>query len=130
MGSYVWQSGITVPKSTPASAPLVYPPSIGDVWLDRIEVMIPPGPKGLLAFYIANSGTPVVPFNGYDNWIYADSQLLEYPLGVEVHTGLAVYAYNTDVNPHAFWVRWIGRPMTLESVPSATSVVPQMVIVS
>ena len=40
--------------------------------VQRIEIVVPPGPSGLMGFRLRHSGRTVIPYNNY-NWIIADN---------------------------------------------------------
>jgi hypothetical protein len=117
-GTYVWQSAVTVAANRVATNPLKVSPLLGDIWLDKVHIRIPPGPKGNTGVSIVNAGVGIVPFGGNPTFMLADDELLEYDVGAEVNNGLQVWTYNTDVTAHTIQVRWIGRPMSVENLSS------------
>jgi hypothetical protein len=96
---------VTVPAGTLITAPQTTALSLRDAVLQRIEVVIPPGPSGLMGFAFLHSGQQIIPFNTAQ-WIIADDDKLSwdvdnYPTGNK----WSVRAYNTDVYAHSLYLR-------------------------
>lgn len=96
---------VTVPAGTLSTAPQTTALTLRDAVLLRIEVVIPPGPSGLMGFAFLHSGQQIIPFNTAQ-WIIADDDKLQwdvdnYPTGNK----WAVKAYNTDVYSHSIYLR-------------------------
>lgn len=125
--TYVWQKQITVPKNTPGTAPLITVVDLGDVWVDSVEIDIPPGNKGLAAIMLADETSHVtnptawLPFGYPASWILADSQLLRYNVGVEKSGKWGIWQYNTDVVNHLMQIRIIGYYM-VQAPPNSSNV--------
>jgi len=96
---------VTVPAGTLATAPQTTALTLRDAVLQRIEVVIPPGPSGLMGFAFLHSGQQIIPFTT-SQWIIADDDKLEWEVD-QFPTGnkWSVKAYNTDVYPHSIYLR-------------------------
>lgn len=72
--------------------------------VDRVEILIPPGPSGLVGFRLAHSGQSVIPYTG-ERWFVADNVHLDWPLE-NFPTGGAweLWAYNVDIYAHTLRV--------------------------
>ena len=83
--------------------------------VDRVEIVIPPGPSGLVGFRVAHSGQSVLPYTG-DRWFVVDDERLDWPIE-RFPTGGAweLWTYNLDVYAHAIQV-WF-HVTDIESLP-------------
>ena len=95
-----------VPAGTPSSAPvsmsMAFPPRTVDV----IEIVIPPGPSGVVGFAIQNSGVTVIPYES-DDWIVGNNEKITWPLDGYINSGSwQIIGYNTGINDHAVYVRF------------------------
>lgn len=117
LGTYVWPISVTTPPLTLPAAPLSTPPMIGDIWIDKVELQIPPGHNGLTGIYVANGSTAILPYSQVPQFLIATDELLEYDVGDQFGRSLAVVTYNTDVLPHTHYLRISGRYMV--QVPNA-----------
>lgn len=72
--------------------------------VDRVEIIIPPGPSGLVGFKLAHSGQAVIPIQA-DIWNVADDTRFDWPL-TNFPDGLAweLWTYNTDVYDHSIYL--------------------------
>ena len=66
----------------------------------QIDVIVPPGPSGLVGFYIAHSGTQVIPYE-VGQFIIVDDVHMLWPIG-GLPTGekWTLVGYNNDIYPH------------------------------
>lgn len=117
---------VTVPAGTLSTAPQ----DTNLTWLEgiieRIEVVVPPGPSGLVGFSIGHSRQPIIPFAS-GQWIIADDQHFDwqienYPTGAKWF----VRAYNQDIYSHSLYfvvhIREFGR--TTIPVANIVPIVP------
>jgi hypothetical protein len=132
--NYVWQQQITVPANRPTSNPLITEVNLGDVWIDSVEIDIPPGNKGLAGIFLAmetshvNNPTTWLPFGAPATWILADSELLKYKVGVEMPGAWGIWQYNTDVVSHLMQIRIEGYFMVQAPANSSVQPVAQLVL--
>lgn len=75
--------------------------------VQRIEILIPPGPSGLVGFRLVHSGRPVIPYDT-SKWIVADDEVIKwdtenYPVG----SAWALQAYNLDAYDHTLYLRFL-----------------------
>lgn len=93
---------VTVPAGTPASAPVTFPLVFNDGSVVEIDVKVPPGPSGNLAFFIGAGGSQYVP-RTKGSFVIPDSDYFTWPLDNAINSGSwSVTAYNTGVYPHTF----------------------------
>lgn len=104
--------------ATPTTINLTMPPRT----VERIDWRVPPGPQGLLGWYLAMGGTQVVPY-GTANYVIANDEsaswdLTDLPDGGEWQ----LVGYNTDSHPHTVYLRF---HVSVPVVPTpATLIIP------
>lgn len=84
-----------------------------DAVLERVEVVIPPGPSGLVGFALVHSGQQVIPFTVGD-WLIGDNEKISFDLE-RFPTGdlWSVRAYNLDIYDHSLYFRFFFRELGL-----------------
>lgn len=98
---------VTIPRGTAIASPLVTPLQFNQGLVTQIEIVVPPGPSGLMGFRIRHSGEPVIPYNR-DNWIIADNEPIKWPLsGFPIGAAWDIQGYNTDVYDHTLYLRFL-----------------------
>lgn len=128
--TYVYPVTFTIPANVTAAVPHVVTPKLGNIWIDSIEIHVPPGNKGLSGIYVTNNGVAILPWATPPVWLQADAEVLRYDIDVEVDTLLQVFTYNTDVQAHLVQLRVIGRPMVVQNpTTAATAITPIAVAV-
>jgi len=100
---------VATPALTAIATPLTTAMTFNRGIAERIEVLIPPGPSGLVGFRIAHSGDVVIPYDR-SKWIIADDEVIKWELE-DYPTGSAwsLITYNTDVYAHTLYVRILVR---------------------
>jgi len=107
MASEVRSFTVTVPAGTTAAAPFTLDCSFPPRQVDGIEIIVPPGPNGVLGFNIANSDVTVIPYDS-DGWIIASDEKIAWQLDGYINSGSwQINAYNTGTLPHTFYVRFL-----------------------
>jgi hypothetical protein len=95
---------ILTPAGTTKAAPLTSALNFDLGIVDRMEVLVPPGPRGFAGFKIAHSGQVIIPRSG-TSWIISDNfthdwVLDSYPVGQK----WSVITHNTDVYDHTIYI--------------------------
>lgn len=98
---------VTIPAGTLQSAPLrqsiTMPPRI----VDTLQVIIPPGPSGLMGFAITMGGVNVLPIQP-GTFIVTDNEKITWPLtGLPDSGAWQLTGYNTGVFDHTVYLRWL-----------------------
>lgn len=118
MARQIFRFTATVPAATPQSAPVTVPLAVPVMDVDEIRLRIPPGPSGLMGFYLAVGGGRVIPYNGAD-WIVADDENMAFPLDSFPSSGAwSLVGYNLGTFAHSVMVTF------LLSVPQAPVQLP------
>ena len=116
---------ITIPPGTTKAVPQLTALSLQDSIVERIQVVIPPGPSGLMGFAFVHSGQQVIPFKDGE-WIVVDDQRLDWPIE-HFPTGdkWSVKAYNLDVHAHTIYLFLHLREIP---IPVVTRIVPVTIV--
>lgn len=96
---------VTVPSGTPEASPVDTDLEFTDGRIERIEIMVPPGPSGLVGFAVIHSSQQIIPYQA-GTFIIADNEVLRwdlqrYPEG----SPWTIRAYNLDEYDHTLHVR-------------------------
>jgi hypothetical protein len=98
---------VTVPAGTPTSAPTSTPTVFDPGDVERIEVFIPSGHGGLTGFALFQAHNQIIPYRG-GQFIVDDDDTISWPVEGFLNTGdWQLTAYNLDVNPHSFYIRFL-----------------------
>lgn len=107
MADEIRQYTVLVPAGTPAAAPVTVAMPMPPRDVEAIQVVVPPGPNGLVGFAILMSGVPVIPY-GSDQWIITAGENITWPVEHYPDSGAwAVRAYNTGTSDHSLYFRWL-----------------------
>lgn len=97
----------TIPAGTPSTAPAKLALTIPVRRVDRIEVTVPPGPRGNVGFQLGMSGSQVVPANA-GQWIVTDNERMSWDLyGLPDSGAWQLIGYNDGTQPHTIYVRFL-----------------------
>lgn len=113
MAAEVHQFTATIPANTAKTTPVTVSLALDYYEVESIDLEVPPGPAGLMGFYIARSGQQWIPYEA-DEWIVWDDRydswyLSDQPTG----SGWQVVGYNLDVYDHDVVVRFhVNTPPT------------------
>lgn len=96
---------LVVPAGTPIAAPVQASLYAQRADLQELEILVPPGPSGLVGFSFWHSSRQQIPkIDG--TWIIANDETIRWPLsGYSVNPDWSIRAYNLDVYPHTLFVR-------------------------
>ena len=107
MASEVQAFQVVSPFGTvPASGffrPLTMPARI----VERLEVRVPPGPRGEVGFSIGAAGTPILPVQ-LGTFIVTDNEIIDWPLENQIDSGgWSLFGYNTGRFDHTIYIRFL-----------------------
>lgn len=112
-------------KASPATTSLVFPESL----VEQIDLEVPPGPRGLLGFYIARSGTQVLPFTAGE-WLVWDNRMKSYAFhDLPTGSGWQAVSYNTGGYAHTYYVTFHTSPLPVPEAEHRELVRPVIRIV-
>lgn len=114
MAERVLQHVTTIPAGTPVATPWEEALGFHDWDVERIDLIVPPGPAGNMGFYLANNGQPWVP-RALGEWLVFDDHVLHVePTGYPTGTGWQLVGYNLGQYDHdviaLFHVNPVGIP--------------------
>ncbi len=110
----------TVPANTAQAAPATFDIGFPPRVVDTVELVIPPGPSGTVGFYLANSAVRVIPYDS-DDWLIMSGEKVSWPLDGYIDSGAwELHAYNTGVQDHTIYVRFLLSLTTGSTTPQTT----------
>lgn len=112
MADEIRQYTVTVPASTLSTAPITVPMTMPPRIVEAVQIIVPPGPNGLVGFAVRVGGVTVIPY-GSDPWIITSGEAITWPLEHYPDAGSwSVQAYNTGTVAHSIYFRWLLRYVT------------------
>jgi len=130
MAVSIRQTTATIPANTPKTALYVAPITLDYFDIESVDLEVPPGPAGLMGFYLARSGQQVIPYESGEFLVWDDRfdswYLTDQPTG----SGWQIVGYNLDVYDHDVVVRfhvnligaaWASAPPSLRFVTSGVT---------
>lgn len=109
MADEVRQFTISVPAGTLATAPATFLMTMPPREVEALQIIVPPGPSGLVGFAVLVGGVQVIPYLS-DPWIITAGENITWPLDRMPNSGSwAVRAYNTGTTAHSVYFRWLLR---------------------
>jgi len=117
----VRQFTVLVPAGTTAAAPITVPMDMPPRRVEALQVVVPPGPNGLVGWAVLFGGQRLIPYQS-DLWVITSGENITWPLEDQPEGGSwAVQAYNTGTVDHALYFRWLVKWITAVTVaPSPT----------
>lgn len=115
---------VTVPAGTLQAAPLTTALPFQPGHVVELEIIIPPGPSGLMGFQILHSGVPVLPKKASE-FVITDDEKIRWPLS-NFPTGdkWSVRAFNTDVYNHTIFLRFLVDELAPSPSPGTSVPLP------
>lgn len=109
---------VLVPKGTLQTAPQVTALPMPQRLVQRIQILVPPGPGGMVGFQLAAGGQSIVPYNDA-SWIVTNNEVIDWPLeGMPEAGSWQLHAYNTGKFDHTLTVRMLlGLPEKAQAKP-------------
>ncbi len=113
---------VLTPAGTTKAAPLTTSLSFSEGIVERLEVLVPPGPRGFAGFKILHSQQVIIPRTGAA-WIVSDNfthdwQLSHYPTGDK----WSIQTHNTDVFDHTFYLTFHINEIAKNAFPLVAAV--------
>ena len=119
MALRVFQFDCLIPAGTLPSALHTVPIQLDNWELESIDLDVPPGPSGLMGFYVSNNGVQWFP-QSPGSFLVWDNKVQSWPVeGQPNASGWAVVGYNTGFYPHTVTVRFhVNTPSNLPATPA------------
>lgn len=122
MAAEVHQFTAMIPAGTPMAALATIDLPISNYQIDSIDLEVPPGPSGLMGFYLARSGQQWIPYEAGEFIVWDDRfrswQLNDQPTG----GGWQVVGYNFDEYDHEIVVRFHVNAISVAMTPAKPSI--------
>jgi hypothetical protein len=113
----VLQFAATIPAGTPKTSPVTTPLNLDGWTLVVLDLEVPPGPAGLMGFYVSNNGVQWIP-QPPGTYLVWDNRLQSWPLNGQPNAGgWAIVGYNTGAYPHTVTARAHVNPATPAATP-------------
>lgn len=127
MAYRVFQFGSLIPAGTPQATPVTVPISLDNWSLESIDLEVPPGPAGLMGFYVANNGVPWIP-NDTGDFLVWDDVIQSWAFEDQPNaSGWAIVGFNTGTYDHTVISRWHVNTPTADQ---QTNGFPQLTVVT
>lgn len=120
MAERVIQATATIPAGTPSTAPVTVALPFDGWEVEAIELEVPAGPAGTMAFYLANNGQWWIPRTPGQFLVWDDKRETYYLSGNPTAGGWQIIGYNLGDYDHAVTVRFHVNPLSgpdLATVP-------------
>lgn len=112
---YTFDIPVTATQSAPATLDMTFPPRE----VERIEIIVPPGPNGLVGFQLQNSGLVVIPYDS-DQWIITNDEKISWDTTGFINSGSwQVAGYNIGTKTHSVYVRFLLNLVNQAPAPAA-----------
>lgn len=116
MAEEVYSFTANIPAGTAIATPVTVDMSTPTRTIDRIQIVVPTGPNGLVGFAIANAGVPVIPRNR-GGWIIANGEVVDWALQEQITSGSwQLIGYNLGQYSHNLYVRLLMDLVGVEPV--------------
>ena len=123
MPTLIHQYTATFPANTPIASPVTVPIGAPGEVVVFIDVEVPPGPAGLMGFYIAFNGVRVIPREANQLIVWDDKNDTWYLDDYPTTGAWQVVGYNlSTVYPHSVTVRFHDDPLPTGLSSSSASV--------
>jgi len=102
----------TFPAGTLQSAPLRIPLTMPVRKIDTLEILVPPGPSGVMGFAITMGGVNVIPVQA-GTYVVTDGETITWPMaGYPTSGAWQITGYNTGFFDHTVYMRWLVDQVT------------------
>jgi hypothetical protein len=106
MAQEVHQFSCTIEPGTPIDDPAIFNLEIAYYDLESLDLEVPPGPNGLVGFYVALSSQQWFPWE-MGEWIIWNDRTENWPTNDQSINGTwQLYAYNLGIYEHTVTVRF------------------------
>lgn len=131
MATEVHQFSVTIPAGTPIDSPFTDELGQANYEIESVDVEVPPGPSGLVGFYIALDEQQWIPWE-MGEYIIWDNRTESWQTEDQtVNSGWEITGYNLGQYDHTITVRFHTNPIPVATVdPNASNIYPTVTIIS
>lgn len=125
MATDIFEFAVKVTAGTPKATPLVTQLPLGVCDVERIDVFVPPGPRGELHFYLSSGKNQIFPSN-IGTYFTPENMDKEFPVSNQMDSGAwEITAYNTGQYDHTIYLAFLTNPVTnpYDALPAAVPTV-------
>lgn len=121
MAVEVWSFQNTIPAGTAKATPVKLSMKLPPREIERIDILVPAGPNGLMGFQLGMAGAQVFPANA-GNWFVKSAVNFSWDLQGQPNSGAwQLFGYNTGQYDHTVYVDFL---VALPTDPYAAAVAP------
>jgi hypothetical protein len=107
MARELYRFAVIVPAGTLQAAPQVTPLKMPERRISRVEIDVPPGPRGQVGFQLTSGGLQIEPINA-GQFVVTDNAHLAWDFTEHLETGAwQMTIYNTGKFSHTIEVRFL-----------------------
>lgn len=107
MAREVYSYQVTIPAGTSPAVPFTGNTPTPTRTLTELEIVVPPGPAGLMGFAITMGGVNVLPVTP-GTWVITDDERITWSLEGQPNSGAwQLTGYNTGVFDHTVYLRFL-----------------------
>ncbi len=107
MSQEIWSFQVTIAAGTAITNPQRTSTTLPTRKVDELEIVVPPGPAGLMGFAVTMGGVNVIPIQS-GTYVVTDDEKISWPLTNLPNTGAwQISGYNTGDFPHTIYLRWL-----------------------
>lgn len=122
MAAVIRRFSATIPAGTAKAAPVLIKTTMPPYTIERVEVIVPPGPRGQAGFKLTVSGAQAIPY-GNDDFFVADSEKIEWDLqGFPDSGDWGLLGYNLGTQNHTLEIRYFCQ--LIDTSPPAEQFTP------
>jgi hypothetical protein len=112
MAQAIHQFSATIPANTAKNALATVTLAVPVQTIIQLDIEVPPGPGGLMGFYLAISGQQIIPFEAGEFIVWDDREREWGIQGYPTTGAWSVVGYNLDVaNSHTIGLRFHTNPL-------------------
>lgn len=108
MAREVYVFDVTIPAGTAKATPQVSNLTIPARVVTEIEIIIPPGPNGLVGFALGAAGQSFLPYNPGGAFVTGNNEVIKWPLEDQITSGAwQLFGYNLGAYAHTLEIRFL-----------------------
>jgi len=118
MAQELWSFQATITAGSTVFAPTRVATKMPPRQVDRLEIVVPPGPSGVMGFAVTMSGVNVIPVQP-GTFMITDNERIAWDLSNLPNSGdWQVTGFNGGVFDHTIYLRWLVEVVPTRSASS------------